>query len=206
MSDQFGTIFVSTQFDDAVEVFLKKWTDTYLSRVENQLGIPSRSYTRPKSWSLVFDENSDKWPEDKLPSIMVASAGFDGTPQRLGHGVYAGWWNWTVIAFVSLSDYAATRRGTQVYQAALRTAIVQHPDLEGAVGDTQFVAESLDYASHSRSSVLGVAALEFRSFIECIAEENEGPIEPDEAPPDEYQDWPTVQTVAINVESEPLDD
>lgn len=213
MSDQFGTIFVSANFDDAVGQFLAKWIDTYLSKIEREVGVPARSYPRPKSWNFVFDEDSDKWPEDNLPSVMIASAGFDGTPERLGEGHYAGWWSWTVIAFVTGkarqggNQFDATRRAAQVYGPAIRSAVVQHQTLEGAVGATDLVSESYGYARDERSHTLGVAAIEFRSYIETVVEESEGPLEPDEPEVDPtFPDWPTVSSVDIDLQQLPIDD
>jgi hypothetical protein len=205
MSDQFGTIFLSTEFDENVKVFLRRWTDTYLSRIEHQLGLPARKVARPQSWNFLFGPEPEKWPEDKMPAIFVVSFDFDGQPDRLGAGQYGGWWNWNVSAVVSQRDFEATRKVTQMYAAALRTAVVQHPSLDGAVGDTKYLSETLAYPVDARNRTLGMASLDFSSYIECIVEESEGPLEPDAAPPEQYEDWPEVTSVAIDLQEDPLD-
>lgn len=206
MADQFGTIFISSQFDDSLGEFLASWLDTYLSAVEHRLDIATRSIGRPQSFNFVFDVN-DKWPEDQLPTILVGSAGFAGAPDRHAGGVYSGWWNWQVEAIVTGSDYNETRLLTQAYAAAIRALVLQQGEEQEVIGSTIPLGEDLTYLAGERSRTLGVASLSFSSFIEAVIDESQGPEAPDDPEVDPtFPDWPTVTSVFVDVDSQELDD
>jgi hypothetical protein len=208
-SSQFGDIFISHQFDTMVEAFIQKWIDTYLSEIELRLGYDRRSIDRPKSYNAAIDV--DHWPEEKLPGILVVSAGITDPPERFG-GSYAGWWDWAVIALLTGRDYDSTRLKTGIYQAAMRAMFAQKSDLDGAVSDTIWLGEPTDFAPvEGRDRTRGVAAFQFRSWIEGLVDSSAGPTQPDPGPPADdpgqpHDDWPTVQTVDIDLTKTPLVD
>ena len=209
-STAFGPILISSQFDGMVETFIRRWIDTYLSEVELRLGYQRRTIDRPRSYNRAIDV--DHWPEDQLPGILVVSAGITDQPDRVGGGYYNGWWDWVVVALLSGRDYESTRLKTGIYQAAMRAMFVQHPDLDGAVSDTVWLGEPMDYAPfEGRDRTRGVAAFQFRSYIEGVVDAGSGPNapdpEPDPADPTEpHPDLPVVDTVDVALVKDPLSD
>lgn len=193
---KFGTVWISTQFEDAVADFAHKWLDTYLTQIERKLDIPVRSYDRPKSWNTLDDP--ELFPGEGIPAFLVVSGGLSDLV-RVGGGHYQGWLNWSCIALVSACDEKATKRMAGAYGAAIRSMFIQHGTLDGAVAETELLGES--YAGvivDGRTINRHVAALEFRSYIETVVEESEGPLEPDhpeEDPPDDPGSWPVVTQV-----------
>lgn len=208
-STQFGPIFLSHDFDSMVEAFIQKWLDTYLSEIELRMGYDRRSIDRPKSYNATIDVSH--WPEEQLPGILVVSAGVTDPPDRFS-GTYAGWWDWVVVALLSGRDYESTRLKTGIYQAAMRAMFAQKPDLDGAVADTLYLGEPMDYAPfEGRDRTRGVAAFQFRSYIEGLVDSGSGPTTPDAPPPpvdpsQPHDDWPTVQTVDVELTKTPLVD
>lgn len=209
MANEFGQIFLSPQFDSDLEVFFVKWIDTYLSEVEFRSGYDRRSIDRPRSYNTVFD--LDKYPEDALPTIAIVSAGINDPPERVGNGKYNGWWDWACVVIVGQKDEQATRIVAQLYGAAIRAMVLQHSDIEGAVSDTLYESETYQYGQITgRSRSIGIVALEFRSYIEGLIQEPEGPALPDPpipvvTPDDQPRpDWPTVTSTHVKIEKDPL--
>lgn len=208
MTPPFGSLFLSNEFDDNVVAFINRWIDTHLSEVEILSDLPRRTLDRPKSYNVAIEPEA--WPAEKMPGILVVSAGFTDQPQRVGGGRYNGWWDWVVVAILSGRDYDSTRKKTQMYQAAMRQMFIQHANLDGAVSDTEWLGEPTAYVPiDERHRTLGVAAFEFRSYIEGVVDEGYGPIEPDEAPPlvdptTPHNADPTVSTVAIDFQKDEL--
>jgi hypothetical protein len=204
----FGDLFLSSQFDDAVIAFIARWIDTHLSEVELLSDLPRRTLDRPKSYNVAIEPEA--WPAEKMPGILVVSAGFTDQPERIGGGRYNGWWSWVAVAILSASDYDSTRKKTQMYQAAMRQMFMQHPNLDGAVSDTEWLGEPTAYVPvDTRNRTLGVAAFEFRSYIEGVVDEGYGPTAPDAAPPlvdpnTPHNDDFTVVTVDIDLVHEPI--
>lgn len=211
-STQFGDAFLSPEFDAAVVAFIDRWVDTYLSEVEARMGYPRRTMDRPRSYNAAID--IEHWPEEALPGILVVSAGIASPPESTD-GTYAGWWDWTVLALISARDYDATRKMTGAYQAALRMLFTQRSSIDGAVSDTLYLGEPMDFAPwQGRDRTKGVAAFQLRSWVEGLVDPSAGPTEPDAAPapsdpppsgpPVPHPDWPTVDTVNLDLTPEPL--
>lgn len=207
-STAFGDLFISVEFDAKVTEFVQKWIDTHLSEVELRLGYSRRTVDRPKSYNKAIAV--EHWPEDALPGILVASAGFVDQPTRIGGGLYSGWWDWVVAVILTGRDYDSTRLKTGIYQAAMRLMFVQHPDLDGAVSDTVWLSEPMDYAPvEGRDRTRGVAAFQFRSYIEGVVDAGLGVNDPDppDVPPDPtapHPDLPVVSTADVSVVADPL--
>lgn len=207
MTPPFGSLFLSNEFDDAVVAFIDRWIDTHLSEVEVLSSLPRRTLDRPQSYNATIEPET--WPAEKMPGILVVSAGFTDQPQRVGGGRYDGWWSWVAVAILSGRDYDGTRKKTQMYQAAMRQMFMQHPNLDGAVSDTEWLGEPTAYlpVGGQRHRTLGVAAFEFRSYIEGVVDEGYGPAAPDAGPPLVDPTTPhnadsTVQTVAIDFQKD----
>lgn len=212
MSDMYGPLFVSGDFDDAVVACIDKWVDSYLAQFERHASIPVKSIDRPRSYNIVSD--LDQFNEDQSPAVFVVSAGLEDL-EETGGGNYAGWWRWVVWALVAQRDPDATQEVRNLYGASLRTLVVQKAALED-LGTTVFVGESYEAA---RNRTLGIMALEFRSYIDAVVNEFEGPVDPDIVPPsgepdpnaegprdENAPDWPLVETTDIQIEKDPLDE
>lgn len=207
-SNIFGSIFLSPEFDDAIEAFIRKWIDTYLSEIEFRSGIPRRTMTRPRSY-LVTNE-PEKFPDDSLPLIMIVSSGMSDPPVMNDTMAWDGWWDWVVVIITAQRDEKSTRKMSQRYGAAIRAMVMQRPDLEGAVDDTEFLGESYGYLpQEDRNRSRAVAGLEFRSYIQGIVEQV-GPPEPDPAEPENdpddepRPDYPTIEQVSLEIVNDPI--
>lgn len=205
----YGEIFLSDEFESDATDMISLWINTYLKEVERRSGITAITIDRPRSYSVVSDV--EKWPEDGLPAVFVVGASMDGDLQRVGGGMYYGWWNWSVVAIVGARDESSTRRLAQLYGAALRACCTQKAG--ESLGATEFLDESL-YSTYvtERSRSLAVVALEFRTLIEGLVQEHVGPTEPE---PDDVDDptsdpdnvspvWPVVATTNVEVSGESI--
>lgn len=208
MASSFGPIFTSKEFDDNVVAFIQEWIDTYLSEMELRGGYPRRSTDRPKSYNNAV--TADNWQEELLPGVLVVSSGFVGPPVRVGAGMHDGWWEWTVAVILTGRDYDSARLKVSLFSSALRAMIIQNPSLGGFVQDTVWESEPVDFAPmEGRTRTRGVAALQFRSYIEGIVDSSMGPSAPDGAtalpdPNTPHPDAPVVDTVAVTLTKTPL--
>jgi hypothetical protein len=92
----------------------------------------------------------DRWAEDQLPSIVVASVGLTGDrPQKTrggddGREMFITHWGFGIGAIVMSSDQESTRDIAEDYAAIARTLILHNKSLTGIAEDTTWVDESFD--------------------------------------------------------------
>jgi hypothetical protein len=206
MPSVFGSVVTGGQIEAAVVTVLKRWIGTYLSELERQTDREVGSLARPRSYTRTTSD-LDAWPEQQLPAVFVLASGLDAEPERdSGDGKFSAWWRFGVGAVVAANTEENTRELAQIYAAAIRALLVQHPSLEGFADATDWVGEVYEEGSiPGRNRTLGVGLTQYRVKVSDVVTHGAGPLEPDPAGETTApEDWPTVEDTIVSVENEPV--
>lgn len=206
MGTVFGDIIDGDQIEQAMLAMLKLRLPTYIDEVAQQRehDLGRGAYQYPKSW--IVTREFDKWPENKLPCVIVISPGMVDEPVKRKDGKYTGSWYVALAVVVSARSPQGTNRTAKRYGAALRACVLQNATLEGALRGTRvkdWVSEEYDSLPEEESRYLGSANLIFTVEVDDVTNAYKGPRdwEPDEEDEEEkpepehspdYGDEPTA--------------
>jgi hypothetical protein len=196
----FKTIISSVELERSVIETLQAWLPTYLREVERQMGRTMGQIPPPRSYSTATTFESENY--DQMPAILVVSPGLFEEPESDGDGTYAAVWSIGVAAIVAAKDEVTTREVARIYGAAIR-AIMLHHQIYGSLklgAGTTWLDESYDDIPELASRSLQAAQLIFTIRVDDVVTKWAGPLEPPDPDTQPGADWPTVETVEVNVE------
>jgi hypothetical protein len=98
----FGPLVAASDMEDAVLAQLQAWLPDYLAEVERTHGLQVGSLPQPRSW--VLSSEVERFPEEQLPAVMLASPGLTDPPLADGTGVYTARWQLVVDERYRLLD------------------------------------------------------------------------------------------------------
>lgn len=192
----FGPLVTGTQVEQAALETLQLWTPEYLAWVARQTDREPGSLIQPRSWTISTD--TERWPEEQLPSVMLVSTGLTDEPSRDGKGEYTARFALALAVTVSAKDAASTDALCKLYTAALRAILVQHQSLGGLADAVEWVDEQYDVLSDTRNKrQLAMGQVIFRVQVGGVVSGKTGPMVPREDPLPPYPD-----TLAEMVEAE----
>lgn len=198
---RFEQIIDGDQIEQAIIEALKPLYPHYIDELAQQRGHPKGrgAYQHPRTWAVKKDFS--KWPQDKLPCVLIISPGMDDKPRRMGDGSYTGSFFIATAVIVSARTASAAHRLAMRYGAALSTCILQNGGFGGALDgnlslkswedeDFEDVPDE-DDASRFLSAAKDIFTVECKNIRNAY-----GPVEfqevPDgEATPDQGE-WPTA--------------
>lgn len=124
---EIGPLFSPHQIEEAVLAALQRRLPFYIEEALNQHGV---KLPEIESWGLV-DEHVDRWPEQKLPALVVVASGTarGGDPEEYGGGWYRAGWSLAVVVAVEHAQRVEARRIAQVYGAVVRGVLLQKRSL-----------------------------------------------------------------------------
>lgn len=186
----FGPIIHAGQVEDAAAATLELWLPTYLREIERQHSRDQLALPDPKSW-LIYSQadRPEDWPESGLPAILLMCPGLKGAPEREGAGSYRARWDLQAGAVVSASRPAQTRQLAQLYGAAIRAAILQHPGLGGFAQAVTWTDESNGDMSPVDSRSLGYTSVAFAVDVHAVVDAAGGPLLPDASADPDGPEW-----------------
>lgn len=194
----FGAITDGSDVEFIVEKFLRRWLPTYLAEMAGQRGLPRDSFPPPQSWTHSTEFNLDETTQ--LPAILIICSGLAGDPTRHGDGSYSVSWVIGVGVIVSAGGddpHNATNKLAKRYGAAIRWAMTQNPALEDSrIAGLSWDDEGYDDVPSGQARSLASARLVFTIQVDDVMNDMDGPVLPDDPPPDPtipYADWPLVR-------------
>lgn len=202
----FGDILDANQIEEACLEHAKEWGATYLDEVAQQRDHPKGrgAYRAPRTHTTVND--FDKWPEDKLPCLLLISPGTVEQPVRRGGGAYSGAWYIAVAIIVSARNQESTRRLAMRYGAAYRALFLQRADFDGRLGGRmsvrEWVSEDYDDLPMEEERNLAVAKLIFTVNVDGVTNAFAGPGDDDPrpgSPTPDYGELPTADNLSVGV-------
>jgi hypothetical protein len=199
----FGPIVTAADVRNAVQSTISLWSRTYLDEMARRDGQSTRSSdqtpTLPDFRSYPDAFEAVGFPEDQLPSCALIVPGLTRKPERKGRGAVTAPWSVGVGVVVSAPDRARTIRLAELYTAAVRTLLVQHPSLGGFASGVTWLGERFTPPggpAGQRTFVAGV--LQFEVTVDEVVDTGQGPTQPidDGSTP---VGWPTVATPQMGV-------
>jgi hypothetical protein len=124
----FGPIVSAFEVEHALAACARVWIRDYLAEMERQRLTPVEGM--PPFRSIVAAAAPEKWPEDQLPALLIASPGLAETGARRGlevhgDGGYVARWRVDCASEVSARGNRQAIRLARLYAAAVRALIVQ---------------------------------------------------------------------------------
>lgn len=197
MGTPFGQIVTAAQVEAAVISTLRTYLPHYLAEVERQSGAEPAIAT-PRTYRVWTE--SDTWPSDQLPAVIVACPGTSDT--RRTAGGYEADWDVRVGVIVRTSDQASTRRLAGIYAAATRAVLVQRPALGGRALATVWTGEEIDSEPDS-GQTWGLGTTRVVVTVPQVVDPDQGPTWPDGPdvpdPAEPWPDWAAVTRVDTTV-------
>lgn len=119
-----GPLFDSGKLEQAVLATLSEgsYLANYIAHASIEAGLVG-SLPPIQSFNVVSE--FDYFPEDNLPSLVVEAPGLRDEPQRDGEGYWRATWIFEVAVVVAGRTANEARRNAQIYQAAVRGAMLQ---------------------------------------------------------------------------------
>jgi hypothetical protein len=193
----YGRIITGADVETAAETTIKLWQADYLSEVASQSGLARGVLPQFRSYPRLLDIS--KWGEDQTPSCVISAPGTLQTPENRQRQVKARW-ALGIGCIVSAKDMPSTLRMAQLYTAAVRALILQHPSMGGLSDGVVFISERYDEldANDSRSIASGV--VQFGVDVLGITDTSQGPSAPSSDATLPPGDWHTVTSVGVDVE------
>jgi len=95
----------------------------YINDAAVQADLKPGSIKWVQSWGLLSEY--DRWPQSKLPAIIVVAPGLREPPERTGDGSYDVEWTAGVSITVGADNAQDARRFAQLYIAAITGCVLQ---------------------------------------------------------------------------------
>jgi len=176
------------QVEDKIVEVLKKWMESEIFLITSSRGLDMLAL--PLSYN-VRPEN-DKFTEDHLPAVIVASLGTEGPPRKDGSGTYEANWKVSVVVVVNGNSRESTNRNARIYAAAVRAILVERRGLDGMSTGGRWDGESYDEGPAEMGRTLAATTIDFTFTIPNVAGRLDRLAEPI-APPGPIPDGVTVQ-------------
>jgi hypothetical protein len=193
VSQVVGPVRNSGEIEAAVIKKLRWCLPFYLERAREAAG--HGAIAAVKSWGVVSEY--DRWPEQGLPALIVACPGaLEGTIAKDGDGFYRAMFAVEVSVTFAAARGGEARLAAQIYNAAVRAALVQQSELAEKISVAAWVDEAVGDVLKENRRTITAAANVFHVEMEDIVTKlggPDGPLDiPDPPAPDETEDWPEV--------------
>ena len=206
----FGPLVSALDAENHVEQIIRRWLPTYLYEIERTHGLEPG--TLPLLRSIVRSSEIEKFPEDQLPCLMLASPGLTDPPEADGGGYYSA--NWQINLGVEIVA-APNRRAVELarlYTLAVRAAVIQQQQDPGLQQPVRMVRidwrdERYDVLDSIDDRTVCIGRVEFGVSVVEVLQRGLGPLDPligPQPPSPVAPDWPTSETVITTVEKEPI--
>lgn len=176
----------------------------YLAEVERQAGLrPGTLPTPPAPDSYYGGVDFESWNEDLLPSIIVVVDPID-EPAPFGDGTIGHWFEMQIGVVVQADSEDAAQMIASHYGTAIMGAVLQSGDLGGVANGTELtLAAKVELLEDEENRLFAKSVLTVRTYLDQIVARFIGPAGPVSWPTDPYTpppDWPTAETVTIDIE------
>jgi hypothetical protein len=126
--DSFGPIVSFHVAEQAILDLTERWFREYLAAAEKKNGFDPHTFPDLADWDVVKD--FEKWPDERLPFLLVMYMGLSERPMRFGDGSYMIRAIFGASIVVSTNTKRDTRIAAGVYAAAFQAMMMQNRDLE----------------------------------------------------------------------------
>lgn len=201
MTSVFGPMVIASDVEEALIDTLQLWLPTYLGEMQRlKPELPPLPDIRSYSQTNRFQ----RLPQDQLPAAVVLSPGLASAPAVFGDGKIGAWWRLGVVVICSTRTAEETNQAAKLYGAAIRTLLVQRPDLGGVASALTIVSELYDDVPANYLEVGATAQIEMDVFVDEISNNTHGPDQPAADPTVAPPARPAVIEANVDVETRSL--
>lgn len=173
----FGPIVTGRAVRRAMTAHLKLWFPTYLAELARIEGMDAATMPLFNSWVSALDMPAGKYEEHQMPSCVIVAPGLLAEPVKHS-GMYIATWAVSVGAVVSGQDRENTFGLVEIYAAAVRSAVLQHPALGGFSSGTDWLGERYDDLENDMLRTLAAGSVQFSVTVQSALSPSEGPYDP----------------------------
>lgn len=179
MSDTnlFGPIVTGKQVRNAMISHIRKWFPSYIAEVGRTDGRDGAALPLFRSFPSLLDMPDGRYVEDQMPSCVVVAPGLIELPTKHS-GVYKARWAVNVGAVISGQNRENTFDLAELYAAAIRSAVLQHPGLGGFAAGTDWLGERYDDIPNDMQRTLGAGTVQFSVEVQGAVDARQGPVQP----------------------------
>ena len=201
----YGPLVAASDVEDALLGALGAWLPSYLYELERQHGMEVDSLPVPRSW--VRSAEVEKFPEDQLPCVMVASPGLTEAPLADGRGQYTARWRVLMAAEISARGNRLALVLARLYATGLRAIAVQQQVLEPLdLRRVDWMGERYDVLESVDDRTVCIAQVELAVEVAGVTDRNTGPLLPEASPSPDSPTWPVAQTAEVEIQKVPLEE
>jgi len=209
----FGPMVGGDDIEDYLQAVLERWYPSYLWEVERHTGTTPGTLPLPRA--LVRSSEIEKFPEDQVPALMLASPGLTDPPVADGGGYYTASWLVNLAVQVVAGPNRRALELARWYTLALRACVIQQQQDPGITTRLRNVRvdwrdERYDTLDSIDDRTVCVGRVEVAVTTGEVLQRGLGPLEPlippQPGPDPESPGWPPAQTVIETIEKVPLDE
>jgi hypothetical protein len=173
----FGTIVTGKMVRTAMRRHVQQWFPTYIAEIARNDGRDPAEMPLFRSFPSALDMPDGKFVEDQMPSCVIVAPGLIEDPRR-HRGMYLVRWGVSVGAVVSGQDRENTFDLSELYAAAVRALVLQHPSLGGFASATDWEGERYDDIPNDMSRTLAAGTVQFAVEVQEALDATGGPDAP----------------------------
>ena len=196
----YGQIITGADVREAVEATLRAWMPAYLGEIAAVRGKSRGDLPTFRSYQSAT--SVDSWPEDQLPACIIVAPGLAGPPEKHG-SEYTATWSVGVATVNSASTREATTELVELYTAAIRSAVMQHPSLGDFASGLEWIDESYDELGFEESRTIAAGQVILGVQVDGVLDSSQGtktpPVNPNVTP----DTWPTVESTSVSSQGAP---
>jgi hypothetical protein len=175
--------------------------------VERQHHLEPGSTAAPRSW--VTSSEIEKFPEDQLPAIIVASPGLTDPPLADGEGSYTARFEIDVAVHIATAGNRIALTLARHYAAAIRACLIQQQRLGDlvAVQRIDWIDERYDRLPSVDDRTICAGRVGFAIEVSDVTRRHHGPLDPflgpDSEPPPTPPSWEPAHSVTAHIDKRP---
>jgi hypothetical protein len=194
----YGNIVTGKMVRNAVIAHVRTWAPDYIAEMgardgRDRTALPSfRSYTSKMN-------DPDKFVEDQIPCCVVVAPGMvSGKIARRARTIDAQW-AVGLAAVVSGQDEDNTYELAELYTAALRSLMIQHPGVGGLSTGVTLLSERYVPLDANGTRTLAAGIVQLGVDVQAVVDSSQGPSQPSGDVAAVPPEWPVIETVDTQV-------
>lgn len=196
MGTVFGPIVTGADVRVAVRETVRLWSRDYLSEIARHSGRATGDLPSFRTYASALD--MEKFAEDQLPACIIVAPGLLDAPERKSKQ-YRAQWGVGVGVVVSGQDRDNTFELCELYTAAVRALIVQHPSLGDFAEGVSWVGERYDELGTDDLRTIAAGTVQLSVDVANVVDPTTGLTAPQD-PTGDPGDWGVVQEVVIDTQ------
>lgn len=192
----YGEIITGKEVRQALEDTIKMWIPEYLAEVGAKYGFDRGDLPVFATYEPMIQW--DKFDEDQIPLCLIIAPGTLDQPQ-VRDGKLRVRWGAGIGCVVSGQDRDNTWLLAEIYTAAVRTLLLQHPSLGGFSEGIVYISERFDTLPADTARTLGAGSLQVGVDVAAMVDMRAGPSSPAPDPTVPPGDWPIAATIPVEV-------